>query len=257
MENKINFKEFGTGEPVVILHGLLGMLDNWQTFARKLSENYRVYTIDLRNHGRSFHSPEMSYALMAEDLNSFLIAREVNRTHLLGHSMGGKVAMQFALKYPEKVDKLLVADIAPHSYPGGHEAIIEALLSAKPREAEERADIENHLLKFIPSRKIVLFLMKNLSRSKQGGFQWKANIPYIAKNYKHILAGIESDKKFRGNTLFLKGENSDYITEKSETSIKNYFPQSKIVEIPKAGHWIHAEAQEATLEATRNFLRKK
>lgn len=257
MESKINFKEFGKGDPVVIMHGLLGMLDNWQTFARKLSDNYRVLIVDLRNHGRSFHSAEMNYDLMAGDLNLFLADREINRTHLLGHSMGGKVAMQFALKYPEKVDKLLVADIAPHAYPGGHETIIEALISARPEKAEERADIENYLLKFIPDLKIVLFLMKNLSRSKEGRFQWKANIPYIADNYRHILAGIESDKKFRGNTLFLKGENSDYITEKSETSIKNYFPKYKIVEIPKAGHWIHAEAQEATLEATLNFLREK
>ena len=254
MTQHLNYKSFGSGDTIIIMHGLLGMLDNWQSFAKKLSEGYRVLTLDLRNHGKSFHANQMTYELMSEDLNRFLIHREIDRADIMGHSMGGKVAMQFALQYPEKTEKLIVADIAPRAYPGGHETIFEALLTANPENAEKRSDIEKHLLKFIPDKSIVLFLMKNLSRSKNGGFRWKANIGALADNYPHILAAIESDRSFKGKSLFLKGGKSHYIDEKSTGEMEKLFPENRLVEIPGAGHWIHAESPVETLRATVEFL---
>ena len=254
MTKHLNYKSFGSGDTVIIMHGLLGMLDNWQSFAKKLSEHYRVLTLDLRNHGKSFHTDQLNYGLMSEDLNRFLINREIDRAHIMGHSMGGKVAMQFALQYAEKTKKLIVADIAPRAYPGGHETIFEALLTANPENAEQRSDIEKHLLKFIPDKSIVLFLMKNLSRSKDGGFKWKANIEALADNYPHILAAIDSDRSFEGKSLFLKGGKSPYIDEKSTGEIDKLFPNYRLIEIPGAGHWIHAESPSKTLRATVEFL---
>lgn len=254
MGEKLNYKKQGEGQPVVIMHGLLGMLDNWQTFARKLAEEYEVYTLDLRNHGKSFHHPEMDYPIMAEDLAMFMDEHQLNSASVLGHSMGGKVAMQFAHHHPERVDKLIVADISPQRYTGGHQEIFDALMSVEPEKAEERSEIEEHLFSRIKNKAIVLFLMKNLSRSKEGGFRWKPNLPAIVDNYQHILNEIESDEQFQGKTLFLKGGKSGYITADSQKLIDHLFPQNYLKEIPKAGHWIHAEAPSETLKQVREFL---
>jgi len=254
MREKMNYKKLGEGQQVIIMHGLLGMLDNWQTFARNLSEEYEVYTLDLRNHGKSFHSPEMNYPIMAEDLSFFMEEHGIERASILGHSMGGKVAMQFALDYPDRVEKLMVADIAPQKYRGGHQEILDALLSVDLQQADERSEIENHLFSRIESRTIVLFLMKNLSRSKEGGYRWKPNLPAIVDNYQNILSEIESDIQFDGKTLFLKGGKSDYITRDSQKLIDHLFPNNYLKEIPKAGHWIHADAPSETLKLVREFL---
>lgn len=254
MIKKINYKKFGRGDAVIIMHGLLGMLDNWQTFAKSLAEEYEVFTIDLRNHGKSFHTSEMDYPLMAGDLLKFMDKHQIDRPSVLGHSMGGKVAMQFALEHPDRVERLMVADISPQKYSGGHEEIFEALMSVDPEKAGNRSEIEEFLISRLKNRAIVLFLMKNLSRSKKGGFMWKPNLPAILDNYQNILSEIKSDERFPNKTLFLKGGKSEYITDESQKIIDHMFPQNSLKVIPKAGHWIHAEAPKETLRLVREFL---
>lgn len=254
MDKKINYKVFGEGYPIVIMHGLLGMLDNWQTFAKRMANNYMVYTIDLRNHGKSFHDPYMDYPDMAEDLKKFMEDHHMFNAHIMGHSMGGKVAMQFALENPEMVDKLIVADIAPHAYSGGHEGILQALQSVDVESATDRKEVEDHLMDKLKNRSIVLFLMKNLSRTREGNYQWKPNLDAIEKNYEKILEEVNCFNSFEKSSLFLKGGRSEYINNQSKDSILGLFPNSEIVNIPKAGHWIHADAPEETLEESLRFL---
>jgi esterase len=256
MDKKINYKVFGEGEPVVIMHGLLGMLDNWQTFAKNLAKKYMVCIIDLRNHGKSFHSDEMDYLLMAEDLREFMELHHMFNAHLLGHSMGGKVAMKFAFEHPDMVSKLIVADISPSKYPGGHESILEALLSVDLAKVNEREEVDNHLMDFIGDRKIVLFLMKNLSRVKEGGFRWKANLDAISNNYENILDEINSSDAYEAPTLFIKGERSNYLNEKYSQPIRDLFPGATVKEIPGAGHWVHSDDPETTLKYVEEFLEK-
>lgn len=254
MDNRINYKVFGEGYPIVIMHGLLGMLDNWQTFAKKLAESHMVYIIDLRNHGKSFHHPYMDYPTMAEDLKKFMEDHHMFNAHIMGHSMGGKVAMEFALENPEMINKLIVADIAPGAYPGGHEGILEALQSVDIESATDRQEVEDYLMDRLKNRSIVLFLMKNLSRTKEGNFRWKPNLDAIAENYENILAEVNSFDSFEKPTLFLRGGRSQYIVRESKDAILGLFPKSEIVTIPDAGHWIHADAPGETLSETVRFL---
>lgn len=253
-KNKINFKSFGEGDPVIIMHGLLGMLDNWHSFAKKLAKDYLVYIVDLRNHGKSFHSDEMNYKLMADDILGFMEKNGIPKATLLGHSMGGKVGMQFALDQPSMVSNLIVVDMAPIAYSGGHQEILDALLSVDIDNAEERADVENHLMSRIQSKPIVWFLMKNLSRKKEGGFKWKANLESLNRNYREILQEISGQSPYEGDSLFIKGENSDYLNDRALPLIRELFPNFQRVEIEGAGHWVHADAPKATLKAVKQFL---
>ncbi|TVR88688.1 MAG: alpha/beta fold hydrolase [Saprospirales bacterium] len=254
MESKINYKVFGEGEPVIIMHGLLGMLDNWQTFAKKLGQSHMVYTLDLRNHGRSFHHGEMDYPIMAEDLRQFMEDHHMFRANILGHSMGGKVAMEFALQNPDMVNKLMVADISPAKYPGGHEHILDAMHTANLESAEDRDEILKHLMNAIEDEGIVLFLMKNLSRNKGGGFRWKANLEAISDNYQNILDEVNSFDYFDAPTLFIKGGQSKYLSDPYIDPVKDLFSRSQIREIPDAGHWVHADAPSETMRLVKEFL---
>lgn len=254
---QLNHKSFGQGDAIVILHGLFGTLDNWQTLAKKLAEDYYVFLVDQRNHGRSPHVEGMSYPLMANDLKEFLEQNWIHQTHIIGHSMGGKTAMQFALNYPDIVDKLVVVDIAPKAYLGGHELILNALRNFPVNSVGSRKEAEQVLLEGgIQELGIRQFLLKNLTRSKTGGYEWKMNFPEIDKHYHNILTNIEIENKspFDGETLFVRGANSDYIQEEDTDSIKALFPQSKLETVAQAGHWVHAEHPQALLELLRKFL---
>ncbi|MEM8529103.1 MAG: alpha/beta fold hydrolase [Bacteroidota bacterium] len=254
---QLNHKSFGQGDAIVILHGLFGTLDNWQTLAKKLAEDYYVFLIDQRNHGRSPHVEGMSYPLMASDLKDFLEQNWIHQAHIIGHSMGGKTAMQFALEYPDIVDKLVVVDIAPKTYLGGHELILSALRNFPVNSVESRKEAEQTLLEAgIEELGIRQFLLKNLTRSKAGGYEWKMNFPEIDKHYQNILANIETANKsaFDGETLFVRGANSNYIQDKDINTINQFFPQSKLETVPQAGHWVHAEQPQALLELLRTFL---
>lgn len=252
---KLNFKTFGQGPPLIILHGLFGMLDNWQTAAKQLSDHFMVFILDQRNHGRSPHVDEIGYPSMAHDLKVFMEDNWVHEAHLLGHSMGGKTVMQFALEYPEMVDKLIVVDIAPKAYAGGHQLIFEALQSLALETVQSRSEADQKLGQLVTDLGIRQFLLKNLSRDKDtGGFRWKMNLDVIARDYPKILAGLDAGGSFEGDTLFIRGGKSDYISTDDETSIRNLFPSSHIETIDGAGHWVHAEQPQALLKVVRQFL---
>ena len=252
---KLNYKEFGQGDPIIILHGLFGTLDNWQTLAKKLAEEYTVYIIDQRNHGRSPHAAEFNYKVMAEDLQVFMEDNWIHQARIIGHSMGGKTAMQFALEYPDMVEKLVIVDIANQSYKGGHETIFDALLGLDLEKIENRKDADSILSQKIEDYGIRQFLLKNLTRSKSGEYQWKMNLPIIHENYQAILNKIESEEIFEGATLFVKGGLSKYITDDNFSDTKQFFPNAGLITIENVGHWVHAEAPKRLLEELELFLK--
>jgi len=254
---ELNFKEFGQGDPVIILHGLFGMLDNWQTMARKLAKDYTVFIVDQRNHGRSPHSDEMDYSLMAEDLKKFMESKWIFEARIIGHSMGGKTAMQFALFYQEMVKQLAIIDIAPKAYKGNHETIFKALKSVDLDKVEDRKEVDQILKQQIEEVGVRQFLLKNLSRKKEGGYQWKMNLPTIHKSYDAILGQIEIDESYDGQALFVKGENSNYISNEDLPLITEWFPNATLQTVQNAGHWVHAEAPEELHNMLLQFFKNK
>ncbi len=252
---ELNYKEFGQGEPVIILHGLFGTSDNWQTLAKKLAEHYSVYILDLRNHGRSPHEDEFNYKVMAKDLKDFMESHWIYSARIIGHSMGGKVAMQFATDHPDMVEKLVIVDIANESYKGGHEVIFNALLGLDLEKIENRKEADAFLATQIEDFGVRQFLLKNLTRSKAGNYIWKMNLPVIYENYQAILSKIEGEEEFDGATLFIKGGLSKYITETNFETTKDFFPNAKLETIENVGHWVHAEAPKELLEILEKFLK--
>ncbi len=245
----------GQGHPVIILHGLLGMLDNWKTIGRKLSDNYHIYLVDQRNHGKSFHSDDFTYHLLAEDLKTWMDEQGILSAHLIGHSMGGKTVMQFAHMYPERVDKTIVVDIAPRGAIGGHQHIFESLLAVDLTRIEKRSEVEDMLVGRGLELGIVYFLMKNLKRNVDTvGYAWKANIAGLWDNYQNILAPTEGSSPSEEPILFIAGGNSNYITEDDLTQIKELFPMHQYEKIKEAGHWVHAEKPQELMDLVREFL---
>ena len=251
---ELHHKIIGHGDPVIVLHGLFGALDNWQTVGRMLGEDYQVFLIDQRNHGRSPHFPEHNFQAMADDLAYFMEYNWIHHTHLIGHSMGGKAAMQFALQHAEKVGKLVVGDIGPKAYASGHEPIFEALLSIDLSTVTEREQVEAHLRGHMSEYGVIQFLMKNLSRSKDGVYHWKMNLPVLKDQYADILVELKSDTPFEGPTLFIRGEKSRYILDEDWPGILELFPNARLATIPGAGHWVHADAPKELLELVRQFI---
>jgi len=249
---KLNYKSFGAGPPLVICHGLFGMLDNWQTLAKKWAEDFTVFIVDLRNHGKSPHDDDFSYTLMAEDLQEFLSDHWMHRTHFLGHSMGAKAVMQLALTEPDLVDKLVVVDMGTEENPAGHQDIFKALLTLPINDLTSRSEAEEHLAQLIPEPGVRLFLMKNLTRNQTGGFRWKMNLPVIYEHYEEILAAMP-EEQFEGETLFIRGANSGYLPVELDNSILSRFPNASQVSF-EAGHWVHAESPKELMDSVRNFL---
>jgi esterase len=256
----LNFKEFGTGEPLVILHGLFGTLDNWQTIARQLAEDFTVYIVDLPNHGRSPHTKgEFDYSEMSDAVAEFLTKNWIHETRLIGHSMGGKLAMQLALNQPDLIKKLAVIDIAPKKYSGGHGNIFRALFALDLNTLTDRKEAEQFLTQRLPEEGAgtIQFLLKNLSRrsdTEGGGFEWKMNLDVLYANYPRILDQLEGDIPFRKSTLFVRGGTSDYIKNSDFDVISKLFPNSAIQTIEDAGHWVHAEKPKELLEALKKFM---
>ncbi len=246
------FREEGIGEPVIILHGLFGMSDNWLTIARKLSESYRVILPDQRNHGKSFHDEVWNYAAMVQDLADLVKKLRLEKFILVGHSMGGKVAMNFAQQFPDLLEKLVVIDIAPRYYPVHHDTIIKALKSVKIDEITARAEAEDQLEKMIKDWGTRQFLMKNLGRSRDG-FYWKFNIEVISNHIENVGEAIESTTCDVPG-LFIRGSKSDYINEKDVEQIKNIFTNAYILTMKNAGHWVHADQPEAFLATIKQFF---
>ena len=253
---KLNYKKYGEGETtLVILHGLLGSLDNWQTLARSWSSHFTVYAIDLRNHGRSDHSDEFSLGLMAEDVITWCGQQGIQKSNFLGHSMGGKVVMEIALNHPELCETLIVVDIAPKSYERGHDHIFNALLKVPIQSINERDQVEAILAQEINDRGTLMFLMKNLHRSEAGNhFKWKMNLPAIWNHYDEINKAIKTDKIYLGPTLFIKGDRSNYILEDDWELILTLFPFASMAVIKNAGHWVHADQQAEVIQVVHQFI---
>ena len=244
----------GTGQPFLILHGYFGMGDNWKSLANQFAEKYEVHMIDQRNHGRSFHSDAFDYELMAEDLYNYIQHHNLNRILLLGHSMGGKTAMLFAVEYPELVDKLLVADISPRYYQPHHNEILKALNSVDFSIHNSRNLVDAQLAKYIPELGTRQFLLKNVYWKEKGRLDFRFNLSSLTKNNSEVGKALPSFTTFDGEVLFLAGGNSSYITSEEVPLIKAHFPNSQIVTIPNAGHWLHAENPSGFYKEVMQFL---
>jgi pimeloyl-ACP methyl ester carboxylesterase len=252
---QLHFKESGQGRAVILLHGLLGSADNWHPIALRLAESFHVYALDQRNHGQSPHSDETDYPLMAGDVDEFMALRGLETAMVIGHSMGGKTAMQFALQFPKRVEKLIVVDMAPRADAPKYEKILAAQLALDLKSFSTRQQIEDALTPEIPDLVLRRFLLKNLGRSSTGEFLWKINLRGIADNYGRLREPVSAPTPFARPALFIRGGRSDYIGRADEPLIRERFPQAVIETIPDAGHWVHADAPEAFLRLVLGFLR--
>lgn len=245
----------GEGKPFVILHGFLGMGDNWKTLGQQFSEiGYEIHLVDQRNHGRSFHDDNFSYEAMITDLKAYLDQNNLDDIVLLGHSMGGKTAMLFATQYPEMVNKLLVADISPRYYPIHHDTILNGLSSLDFSELKSRGAADKQLSQYVSDFGTRQFLLKNLYWIEKGQLALRMNLDVLKEHVEEVGEPLPMHARFEGDTLFLRGDKSEYIGHQDETIIKNHFPNSKIVTIANAGHWLHAENPEDFYNAVVSFL---
>jgi pimeloyl-ACP methyl ester carboxylesterase len=253
---KLFFREYGEGPPVIILHGLFGSSDNWLTQAKMLANHYKVIVPDQRNHGKSPHHEKHTYTLLAEDLNEFMEEHQINNPVILGHSMGGKAAIKFALTYPDKLKALIVVDIAPKNYPVHHDNILEGLKSIEVDSIQSRSEADEQLAKYVPGLDVRQFLLKSLQRKSEGGFRWKLNLSALDKNIEAIGSGAPYTGTFDKETLFIRGSASHYIKDEDRTLIKKLFPNSTLVTL-EAGHWVHAERSEEFVETVLKFMEEK
>jgi len=254
---ELHSKILGEGKPFIILHGFLGMGDNWKTLGRQFSQNgFQVHLVDQRNHGKSFHDNVFSYEDMVADLHSYALHNDIENFVLLGHSMGGKTAMLYACDYPEMIDKLIVADIAPKFYPQHHHLILESLqrLSATPEALSSRKNADGFLEQYIKETGVRLFLLKNLFWEEPGRLGLRVNLEVLIDNIAEIGQPLDVSKSFQGDTLFLRGEHSNYVLAEDEEGIYNAFAKAQIKEISKAGHWLHAENPSEFFREVINFV---
>ncbi|PRD47852.1 alpha/beta hydrolase [Sphingobacterium haloxyli] len=242
------------GTPLLVMHGLFGMSDNWGSFGREFGEQRSIHLLDLRNHGQSFHSEDMSLAAMVDDLEAYVQHYGLQEVDILGHSLGGKVAMQYAISKSTNIRKLIIADIAPKAYPPHHEKIIEALQAVKINELSNRKEVEEQLRQYIDETGVIQFLLKNVYIKEDRTLDWRFNLKTLTDKYaEFITVGVEAGV-YDGETLFLAGEKSNYISEADYPMIKEMFPHSAIQTVPKAGHWVQAENPKAFSELVTQFL---
>ncbi|MCG8582385.1 MAG: alpha/beta fold hydrolase [Bacteroidales bacterium] len=265
---KLFYREYGqSGPQLVILHGLYGASDNWVSIARQLEGDYHVYLLDQRNHGQSPHSNIHDYESMAGDLLEFLDDKKINKAHVIGHSMGGKTAMRFALAHPERVNKLVILDIAPKSYASfsnyaqitnNHELIINSLSATQLHGIKSRKAIDEQLSTNLPDASLRHFLLKNIERTKEGGYKWRLNLPVIKQTLELIMDGFSmlnpEEHHVKIPSIFIRGEQSGYVMDEDTLIMRKYFKDAELVSIPKAGHWLHAEQPELLIKTLAYFL---
>lgn len=252
----VNYQQTGdaTNPAVIIIHGLFGSLENLNVVARALASKFNVINVDLRNHGRSFHDVDMSYPVMANDIKILLDELKLDKVHLVGHSMGGKVAMQFAQLFAEQVDKLVVLDIAPVAYHSRHDAIIAALNEVQQRQVSSRSEADGIMSTYIDTPGVRQFLLKSLAKNEAGQLAWRFNLDVITEKYDTITDNINESHSCLCDTLFIKGNNSDYILPEHKDSIARLFPNARAKIIQGAGHWLHAEKPDAVNRSIIDFI---
>lgn len=249
------YRELGTGNfNLVILHGLFGSSDNWMSIARALEKDYKIYLLDQRNHGQSPHSDEFNYKVLSEDLSAFIESKKIDQPVIIGHSMGGKTSMNFAVKYPDRLKALVVVDIAPKDYNVHHDVILDGLKAIPLDNISSRNEADKILTDYVPELGVRQFLLKNLSRKSEGGFTWKLNLKAIADNIEIIGQGMQYPGKYNEPTLFIRGRNSNYIKDDDRTLINEIFPKANLITFEDAGHWVHAEKPEDFVRTIRKFL---
>jgi len=251
---ELHFRTLGDGPPLIILHGLLGSLHNWLPLARKFAEQFKVFAVDQRNHGLSPHSPEFGYDYMARDLNELMNAQGLISAHVMGHSMGGKTAMQFALLYPDQVEKLVVVDISPREHVPRQSGTLQALLALDLGKFQHRMEMNAALAASVPDEELRQFLLTNVARDQNGAFHWKANLSAIWENRRVLGAALGAERPCVKPALFIRGGKSDYVYDAELDLIRRLFPQAVMQTIPKAGHWVHADEPGKFFSLVMNFL---
>lgn len=251
---KLFYRTQGKGQPLIIIHGLFGSSDNWLTITKKIAETYGVYLIDMRNHGRSPQSTVFTYSAMVNDLFEFIQDHAIIDPIILGHSMGGKVAMHFALAYPDKIKKLIVVDIAPKYYSVHHATILKGLNAIPLDQIQSRQEAENILAQFVPEVDVRQFLLKNLYRTNELKFEWRINLSVLTKEIEQVGIALEEGRIYDGSTLFIRGEKSNYIQSGDEVLIKKIFPKATIQTISEAGHWVQVDAPEPFFNTVNAFI---
>jgi esterase len=251
---KLFFRQQGQGKPLIILHGLLGSSDNWHTLGKLFAETFSVYIVDQRNHGQSPHSDEFNYKLLTEDLEEFIKENKIEKPHIIGHSMGGKTAMNFAVKNPASVDKLIVVDIVPKEYVVRHDRLIDGMKAIPLDKITTRAEAEAALVGYETDPVVRQFLLKNLARDNEGKFIWKVNLSAIDKHLQETGDSMIYQGTFGGPTLFINGKKSDYYQPGDDESIKKIFPNSQITSLD-TGHWVQAEKPQEFSQLVLQFLK--
>ena len=250
----LNYKTLGSGKPLVILHGLLGSLDNWVTVSKYLSKSYKIYIIDLPNHGKSYHSQVFSYEDMSNDIDSFFNKNGLTNFSLLGHSMGGKLALKYTDMFEDKIDKLIIVDIANKSYGiNRFDHIFKAMFSISLNNLKSRSDADNAISNLIKNEGERNFILKNLKRTADG-FNWTPNIVLLHRKLSDISSKINLRRKVKNNTLFLLGENSNYFNVEDENNLSDEFENYSIKKIQNSGHWVHAENPKDFITSVLDFL---
>ncbi|MCG9971511.1 alpha/beta fold hydrolase [Christiangramia crocea] len=245
----------GEGKSFLILHGFLGMSDNWKTLGKQFAKDgFEVHLIDQRNHGKSPHSDEFSYELMAKDIREYCDSHGLQDIILLGHSMGGKTAMLTACENEGLVEKLIVVDISPKYYAPHHQQILKGLTALDEAKLTSRGDAEDFLKEYIPEKGVRLFLLKNLYWKTKNQLSLKLNLDALKANIENVGEALSEELSFDGPAVFIKGENSNYITAQDHPAIKKQFPNAEFIKIKNAGHWVHAENMEDFHEAVIRFV---
>jgi len=266
---ELSYRKMGQGPPMIILHGLYGSSDNWFSIGKAFASRFEVYLIDQRNHGSSPHSREHNYIAMRNDLHDFMELHAIEKAVIIGHSMGGKTAMFFAVAWPEKVQLLVVVDISPGSYKSltrstpqsaDHMNIITAMLGVDFSQVNDREDVSRMLSESIPSERVRQFLLKNIRRNAEGGYEWRLNIQALHDQLPMIMDGLDPKPYMNGNgvtgfpVLFVRAGQSGYISVDDISTIKTIFPMSELVTIPSADHWIHVQQPELLIKTIEYFI---
>ncbi len=251
---RLFYQIIGSGRPLLIVHGLFGSSDNWRAVGRALSDKRQIISVDLRNHGRSFHHQHQDYPQMAEDILQLVDSLGINQIDLLGHSIGGKVVMQFAKQYAHRLRQMVVVDIAPRHYPDTHSWIFKSLFSLNLDQYQQRSQLDAALASDIKDAAVRQFLLMNVEKNDEGSFRWRINLPALFDNYAALLSSVEPRQALDVKSCFIAGGRSDHISAVDRQSIRQCFPDSEFAVIDEAGHWVHAEAPKAFCQIVEQFL---